>query len=84
MVHPFFKKWVADENLVVKGQEKGFQLAAFICTDAEEIGIVMVQNLINGAESSVMHVGLCIAYVSQAGHLEPVEVADISGNNIPA
>ena len=84
MVHPFIKKRVADENLVVKGQEKGFQLAALICTDAEEIGIVMVQHLINGAESSVMHVGLRIAYVSKAWHLEPVEVADISGNDIPA
>ena len=84
MVHPFIKNRVADENLVVKGQEKGLQLAALICTDAEEIGIVMVQNLINGAESAVMHIGLCIANVSQAGHLEPVEVTDISGNNIPA
>ena len=69
---PFCKKGVANENLIVKGQEEGLQLAALICTDAEEIGIVMVQNLVNGAEPSVMHIGLGISKVSQAGHLEPV------------
>ena len=85
VVHrPFCKKGVANENLIIKGQQESLKLAALICTDAEEIGIVMVQNLINGAESAIMHVGLCIAKVSQAGYLEPEEVADISGNNIPS
>lgn len=83
MAHSFFKKRIANENLVVKRQEKGLQFDALVCADAEEVGIVMVQYPINRTEPSVMHIGLGIAKVSQAGHLEPVEVADISGNNIP-
>ena len=69
---PFCKKRVGNENLIIKSQQESFQLAALICTYAEEIGIVMVQNLVNGAESSVMHIGLSVANVSEAGHLEPV------------
>jgi hypothetical protein len=40
--HSFFKKGIADENLVVQRQQKSLQFGAFLCADAEEIGIVMV------------------------------------------
>ena len=82
MAHPFFKKRIADKNLVVKRQKKCFQFTPFICADAEEVGIVMVQYFVNGTEPAIVHVGLGVSKVSEAGNLEPVEVAGFFCYNI--
>jgi hypothetical protein len=42
----------------------------------------VVQYLVNGAEPAIVHIGLGVTKVSEAGHLEPVEVTEFFCCNI--